>query len=125
MRILFVSGTVTGGAARSTHELVVRLHRRGHDVGVLGRRKPACRMNPDRAAASYLPGLVTRGWSAVRRQATRRATLVDDEPYPVWVTRFLERAVPLVLHDFRPHVVVVNSVHRRAWEAMTPGSRSR
>jgi glycosyltransferase involved in cell wall biosynthesis len=124
MRILFVSGTVTGGAARSTHELAVRLHRRGHDVGVLARRKPACRMNPDRGAASYLPGLVSRGWSAVRRQATRRPTLVDDEPYPVWVTRFLERAAPFVLHDFRPHVVVVNSVHRRAWEAIHRATRA-
>lgn len=117
MRILFISGTITGGAALSTRELVVRLHGRGHDVGLLGRRKDARRIDPARGAA-YLPALARRGRSAILRQLTGRPTLDDDFPYPMWLTRFVERAVPYVVEDFGPDVVVVNSVYRRAWDVI-------
>jgi glycosyltransferase involved in cell wall biosynthesis len=118
MRILFVSGTVTGGAARSTHELAVRLHRRGHEIAVLARRKPARRIDPDRGKTSWLPMQLRRGTSAVMRQATRRPALVESGHYLVWETRFVERAAPFVFDDFAPDVVVVNSVYRRAWNAI-------
>jgi glycosyltransferase involved in cell wall biosynthesis len=42
----------------------------------------------------------------------------------VWVTRFVERTAPSVLHEFAPQVVVVNSVYRRAWETIHRETRA-
>src|SRR5438067_1531069 len=108
MRILFVSGTMTGGAARSTHELARRLHVRDHDVGVLVRRKPARRLDPSATSVGGFRAPVSKISRGLMRRMTARPLPLGDEPYPVWVTAFIESAAPAVLRDHRPDVVVVN-----------------
>jgi glycosyltransferase involved in cell wall biosynthesis len=124
MRVLFVSGTSAGGAARSSHELADVMARRGHGVTVL--------MRNDRA----------RFWTTIHRRAVnlrvklgerRLAKLVDvagrqigtrlhDDITPRTYSSLLatrpENAARRVIKRFRPDVVVVNSIDLPAWRQL-------
>jgi glycosyltransferase involved in cell wall biosynthesis len=121
MRILFVSGTSTGGSARSTEELAARLHGRGHHVATL----MACRPRP-------VPGQIEGGrgpYAVLAAQAARvervfgqrfggRPSLAEHSAYPKWHARFPAACLSTVCEQHRPDVVVVTSLDHRAWQSV-------
>lgn len=119
MRILFVSGTDSGGAARSTRELADRMAARGHAVGMLVRH----RRNDVGLGSTAGWWLIRRTWNrawqlaerAVVRQA--RGPIVSSHG-PMWRARHLESVDSKVIDAFAPDVIVVNSVHTRALQAL-------
>ncbi len=123
MRILFVSGTTTGGAAQSTRELASRLARHGHEVALLCRRKPRHDVD-DNTKRSRFTRLTKRIGRGVLRQLPISPKPVAGETYPMWTTSVVERAIPLVFGEFAPDIVVVNSVYRRAWELILQHARA-
>lgn len=127
MRILFVSGTASGGAAISTHELADRIVARGHDVGMLLRPR---RRNSTGLAQQHplapVRDVPVRLWRTVERALYRRAEGPEPSSHgPVWTARHLESVVARVLEAHEPDVVVVNSVHARAWSALHRAVRAR
>jgi glycosyltransferase involved in cell wall biosynthesis len=119
VRILFVSGTAGGGAALSTHELADRMAARGHEVGMVVRRR---QVNTGLASpggrwlARKGPSRVVRGME--RALARRVPAPVETSHGPVWTVRHLERLTPALIEGFGPDVLVVNTVHARAWAAL-------
>lgn len=123
MRILFVSGTSTGGSARSTEELAARLHERGHDVATLmtWRPRPVPRQVEDHRRPGALATLAVQAARvdrAVRRQLGGRPWLVDRSPYPTWKARFPAPSLPAVWAEHHPDVVVATSLEPRAWRSI-------
>jgi len=123
VRLLFVSGTATGGSAVSTHQLAQGLAARGHDVGVLVQRRS--RPRAGLVAASYASWVTrvaatpARAWRALRRAAiTEPESSYRSGGVEVWTSVAPERVLPSVCAAFRPGVVVVSSVHRHAWTAI-------
>jgi glycosyltransferase involved in cell wall biosynthesis len=119
LRILFVTGTSTGGAARSTEELGARLERRGHEVAALAGWRPRPRKDqlvPTRRRAA------THRVAAMARLARSRLPFppqpVRGSSYPTWRSRSPEGCLSLVCSQFRPDVVVVSAVGSPAWRAM-------
>ncbi len=128
MRILFVSGTSVGGAARSTHELADALAERGHDVVTLMRvdEDERARDRHDRlldgetklaARGGRVPASLARTAGAVKR---RVGTRLQPDPaggggHPAWRVPIVENAVGPLLRRHESDVVVVNSVERTAW----------
>jgi len=120
LRILFVTGTSTGGAARSTDELGARLEQRGHEVASLVR----WRRQPRRDQLEP----PTR-WQAVEHRATEQLRLarsllplppqpVPGSAYRAWRSHSPEGCLPMVCGQFRPDVVVVSTVGPSAWRAI-------
>lgn len=119
MRILFVLGTSTGGAAKSTHALARALMLRGHTVAVLERDKTQPRVE-------FLYKKLTnarehrRGRSGehVLEQAARcvgrKRTLMRRE-YPTWQAVHVENALAEAMAEVRPEIVVTASVSRLGW----------
>ena len=100
MRILFGSAhpylpQMTGGAQRSTHELVRRMRARGHAVAVLAGLTGAGRL-----------GLASR----VRLKLSRRGFVRDEGlGYPVYRAWFAAEAAEAVARDFGAEVAVFQS----------------
>ncbi|HEX6310137.1 MAG TPA: glycosyltransferase [Acidimicrobiia bacterium] len=120
MRLLFVSGTPTGGSAVSTRQLARALAVRDHDVGVLVQRRARPRAGlvapPSARWATSVAGTPGRAWRAVRRAATTKPeSSWSDGGVDVWTSVAPERVLRSVCENFRPDVVIVNSVHRHAW----------
>jgi len=121
MRILFISGTTTGGSGRSQRELAGNLVRRGHTVRLL--------VDDDRRATvtrwlyGHLSDLSIRlqgtqldpAAKRLRNSLGRRTspTLLDGIPH--LTTALPQNALPEALRRFRPDVVVTSSVERWAW----------
>ena len=121
MRLLFVSGTTTGGSGRSQRELAKQLVRLGHSVLVLADLETPERhtrwlyeqLSDLAAKTERLPGgsltrrverLPGRGWEIIELDGvTHRCS-----PIP-------ENAAPGVIADFRPDVVVGSSIQRLTW----------
>ncbi len=101
MRILFGSAhpylpQMYGGAQSSTHQLVERIRKRGHDVAVLA-------------------GLTGEGWLGLRGRAllklTRRGYVRDDTlGYPVFRAWDAEKAAQDVVRHFRADAAVFQSM---------------
>ena len=124
MRVLFVSGVSVGGAARSTYELAAVLERRGHAVATLmkidedeattERHKRA--LNATVRAGRHPIGRATLPvLERYRRSIGRRRSEVDGHPFPAWRAVQPENAFCDVVAEFRPDLVVVNSIERPAW----------
>lgn len=122
MRLLFVSGTPTGGAARSTRQLARRLVGRGHDVALLVRQ----RRRPREDLVAPYPGTLTRravrksgrAWREVQSRVTRRPRRCgEDRGVQEWVSAVPGLALPWLCEAFRPDVVVLNSVDPDGWAA--------
>jgi glycosyltransferase involved in cell wall biosynthesis len=121
MRMLFVSGTSVGGAARSTYELAALLAERGHVAATLVRDESAPRrtylhrravnlrvkLGPRRAAP-----LVDRVARFIGARLTADPNRSDAQAYcAVRPENALAGAVRVV----RPDVVIVNSIDLPAW----------
>jgi glycosyltransferase involved in cell wall biosynthesis len=126
MRILFVSGTSTGGATISTRALADRLAARGHTVGILCRSR-----RNDVGLGSTAPLAIIRATTARARRMVERIVVRRPSPSvtsthgPLWTTRHLETVASLVFAEFGPDVVVVNSVHARAWAVLRREAHTR
>jgi glycosyltransferase involved in cell wall biosynthesis len=127
VRILFVSGTSIGGAARSTHQLAAAMRERGHDVVVLLAADEArIRRTIDerlldasvrwRRLAPLL-GPVRRAVGSPRR--SQAAT-----PYATWHAPVPEHHVAALLRA-GADVAVVSSVERPAWREIRAVLRAR
>ncbi|MEM7141708.1 MAG: glycosyltransferase [Actinomycetota bacterium] len=118
MRILFLSSVVDGGSGRSQRELVRRLRTRGHDVRLLvddGRpARPRRWIGEHLADASErfasLPGL---RWLEARPGARTSIERIDGLDHRV--STHPQNALPSILADFDPEIVVGNSVARFTW----------
>jgi glycosyltransferase involved in cell wall biosynthesis len=124
MRVLFISGTDAGGAARSTHELAAVLAARGHDVATVMRRD-------DEAFWTYFH---RRGVNLRVKLGTRRAAKTVDtivrrigarlrpdpvsRSYPSFLAIRPENAMPAAVARIRPEVVIVNSIDLPAWRQL-------
>jgi glycosyltransferase involved in cell wall biosynthesis len=123
VRLLFVSGTPTGGSALSTRQLAHRLAARGHDVGLLVHRRTRPRAGlvapPRDRRINWIttaPGRVCR---ALRRAATTQPRGAGtSEGVEEWTSVAPEQVLPSLCVAWRPCVVIVSSVHRRAWMAI-------
>ena len=131
MRILFVSGTSIGGAARSTHALADVLTERGHVAATLMRKENA----PGR---SYVHRRLVnlrvklRGHSAanlVDRVARRIGThlYIDDahSRRTSWLAVRPENALRHALAAISPDVLVVNSIDLMAWRQLRADAAAR
>lgn len=123
MRLLFVSGTATGGSAVSTRQLAQGLAASGHDVGVLVQRRSRPRAglvaSPHARSFTRVVSTPARVWRALRRAATSEPeSSGSSRGVEVWTSVAPERVLPSVCGAFRPGVVVVSSVHRHAWKAI-------
>ena len=128
LSILFVSGTETGGAARSTHELAMALRQRGHHTETLMRRRGSARRDYlyKRAVnlATKLDGnAAARGVSLAAAAIGRATTLSESHGYPVRTCVHVENAVPTLLRRLRPDVVVASSLERVAWRRLRETAR--
>jgi glycosyltransferase involved in cell wall biosynthesis len=119
LRILFVLGTSTGGAAKSTHTLASALLRRGHEVAVLERDKTRPRVEylykrltnaRERRRGQLGEGLL----DCAARCVGRKRTLMRHE-YPTWRAVHVENALPEALAEAQPEVVVSASISRLGW----------
>jgi glycosyltransferase involved in cell wall biosynthesis len=122
VRILFLSGTPTGGSARSSHALARALGERGHDVSALLRVRghdhldrlykrainlhTKLRNHPRLAAAVNIPA---------RRLGARRHADPVDHGYLVELCVVPENGLPAVLRSAHPDVVVASSIERVGW----------
>jgi glycosyltransferase involved in cell wall biosynthesis len=121
MRVLFVSGTSVGGAARSTHELAALLEQRGHTVATLVRDENAPRQTYLHRRAVNLRVKFGTGHAsrAVDRAARRIGARLrpDSDGRVEFAYRAVrpENALAAAMQITRPDVVVVNSIDLPAW----------
>ena len=123
MRLLFLSGTPTGGSAVSTRQLAERLAARGHEVGLLVQQRTRGRVGlvaPPRGrlvnSVITAPGRV---WRALKRAVTTQPRRVGcRNGVEEWTGAAPEQVLTSLCAAWRPDVVVVSSVHRRAWIAI-------
>jgi len=129
VRFLFLSGTSTGGSAVSTRQLAHRLAARGHEVDLLVQRRTRPRAGLVASPRGRRITLVTtapgRVWRALRRAATTQPKSAGNrEGVEEWTSVAPEQVLPSLCEAWRPDVVVVNSVHCRAWTAIRSWLRS-
>lgn len=132
MRVLFVSGTSVGGAARSTVELARALHERGHATAVVladdadarthARHKSLLNLRvklEQRRAPALVVAATERAHRAIGRRLDQHGpTSGPTSGPPVWRAAQPENALAHLRTTFRPDAVVVNSVERPAWRQM-------
>lgn len=125
MRYLFVSGVHTGGAPRSTLELGRRLAERGHDLVVLlgtphRENSPHDLLVRAWVKSQSVPGAGLPFKAAARRLGRRITPLLDRSRYfPVLECGLVENAYLRILDNYRPDVVVANSLPRAALQWIT------
>lgn len=121
VRMLFVSGTTVGGSGRSQRELAARLVGRGHEVRFVvddHRRARATRFVYEQLAdLSARLGRLHLSWMVRPLEGLpgRKAAVVQVEGLDHRVTPVPENAVARAIDDFRPDVVVGNSILRLTW----------
>ena len=121
VRLLFVSGTTTGGSGRSQRELALRLASRGHDVVFLvddGGRSLTRRFLYEQLSDLAVRWDTRPGHKIIRflegKPGRRTRThLVDGLEHRV--TPVPENAAPDLIRDFQPDVVISNSILRITW----------
>ena len=121
VRLLFVSGTITGGSGRSQRELAARLALRGHEVLFLVDDELPARVRhfvyENLADLAVLvgdrPG--ARLVRFIERQPGRRTRSTQMNGVDHLITPVPENAAPGVIESFQPDVVVANSVLRLTW----------
>jgi glycosyltransferase involved in cell wall biosynthesis len=124
MRVLFVSGSPGGGSLQSTSELAQRLGRRGHAVGLLqraygGRLRVYLHKRMTNLEAKLAPRRAAPAVAAIAHVIGRHAEPLDgDAALARWRTLLPENALHSVVRRFRPDVVIVSSIDRRAWRQM-------
>lgn len=124
MRILFVSGTGIGGAARSTHELARVLAGRGHAVATLVRdegapRRTALHRRIVNARARFASTPARGAIDRLARQVGRRLRpAAAAGSYAAWTALRPENALARAVATVRPDVVVVNSIDLPAWRQL-------
>jgi glycosyltransferase involved in cell wall biosynthesis len=123
VRLLFLSGTPTGGSAVGTRQLAQRLAGRGHQVGLLVQQRSRPRAglvaSPRPRWVTAVAAMPARVGRALRRAATTRPNWCGSSGGVVECTSVApEQVLPSVCEAFHPDVVVVSSVHRRAWTAV-------
>lgn len=118
MRILFISGVDVGGAPRSTLELAYQLVRRGHEIGVVlgSAESPGRLVSMLTAAAIKLRQRTGRTWlrAMVRPLGAGGGHGAADEGVTVWHRRHPENDLRGLLREFRPGIVIANSLSREA-----------
>jgi glycosyltransferase involved in cell wall biosynthesis len=129
VRLLFLSGTPTGGSAVGTRQLAHRLAARGHEVGLLLQRRTRPRAAlvapPHGRRITWITAAPGRAWRALRRAATTQPrSACYRENVEEWTSATTEQVLPSLCAAWRPDVVVVSSVHRRAWTAIRSWLRS-
>ncbi len=135
MRILFVSGTSVGGAARSTHELAGVLAARGHHVATLmsidedaratERHKRLLNLDVKLHQRGRLWAPAARIAGMAKRRVGRRLVPEPTRAYPAWRAAIVENAIGDAIDRTRPDVVVVNSIERPAWREVLALLRER
>ena len=121
MRLLFVSGTTGGGSGRSQRELAGQLISRGHHVLSLvddRRRAPATRwlygqlsdLSVRAGGTTVVPAVI---WARDRIGRTVERKQIAGVPH--WVSVLPQNVLRRAVSDFKPDVVVVNSIERWAW----------
>jgi len=124
MRVLFVSGSPGAGSLQSTTELAQRLGGRGHAVAVLqrahgGRLRVYLHKRITNLEAKLAPRRSANVVAAIARVIGRRAEPLDVGTTPArWRALLPENALRTVVRRFRPDVVIVSSIDRRAWRQM-------
>ena len=121
MRLLFVSGTTVGGSGRSQRELASRLVQRGHTVSFLVDDGQTATLT--RWSYGHLSDLAARlgdraGGSLARRLEAipgRRVSISLRGGPDHLATAVPENAAEALLDEFRPDVVIGNSVLRLTW----------
>lgn len=121
MDLLFVSSTTVGGSGRSQRELAARLIDRGHQVTFLVDDEAAAWLQ--RWAYEQLSDLAVRvgnraGGRVVRtleRLPGRRTGRLELDGFVHITTSVPQNALERVLDEFRPDVVVGNSLVRLSW----------
>ncbi|MFI5046987.1 MAG: glycosyltransferase [Acidimicrobiia bacterium] len=128
MRLLFVSGTTTGGSAVSTHELAWALAARGHSVGILVRERARARSGLVAPAPTgplnSLRATSERTLRALRRVVrTTPGTSTPAHGVDVWTSSTPQRVLEQLCSSFHPDVAIVSSVPRNAWAQMRAALR--
>ncbi|HEY3831895.1 MAG TPA: glycosyltransferase [Acidimicrobiia bacterium] len=127
MRILFVCGGTGGGAAMSTHELADALADAGDQVRVVQSARGAEKVHQVqrrllnasvKLARTPLAGVLQWGTGVVGRRTTVATVPGTREAVKRVTAPVVENAVPAALAEFRPDVVVTNSVDRASWRAV-------
>jgi glycosyltransferase involved in cell wall biosynthesis len=122
VRVLFISEATGGGSPRSQRELASQLVLRGHAVRfVVADRRPArlARYAYERLSDASVrveggPALST-AVARLRDKITNRTVRTTIDGLPHWSSAVPQNLLPRAIRDFRPDVVVVNSVERWAW----------
>lgn len=131
MRLLFASSTTGGGSGRSQRELAQRLVAVGHTLRFLVDDKSSAPVRRwtyeqlsdlatrfgDRPGAGILKGL--------ERQPGRRTRQVSIERLDHLVTPVPQNVIARVLDDYRPDVVVGNSLVRLSWRRIRAACEQR
>jgi glycosyltransferase involved in cell wall biosynthesis len=131
MRMLFVSGTSVGGAARSTYELAELLRHRDHVVATVVRNETAPRRTyVHRRAVNLRVKLEGRRVARLVDAAARRiGARLAREPNRAgtWTFRAVrpENALVKALRTVQPDVVIVNSIDLPAWRQLRDDLRRR
>jgi glycosyltransferase involved in cell wall biosynthesis len=118
MRILFVSGTSMGGAAKSTHELAAALCDRGHHVVTLMAVDEARRLralHDEVLDASVRLRPLAPAIHRVRRRIGAAPRPDGGRPYPALRAAKPANALRRVVAEHRPDVVIANSLERPEW----------
>ncbi len=119
MRILFVSGTSVGGAAKSTAELAAALARRGHRVATLMALDEARRTrawNDRLLDASVRLRPLEKTIDPIRRRVGARLCELSEANGVVSARAAKPaNALAAMIQRVRPDVVVTNSVERPEW----------
>ncbi len=124
MRVLFVSGSPAAGSLQSTSELAARLHRRGHAAAILQQsRGGGLQTSVHKRLVNLTVKLGSRppaaAVAALGRRIGRRPNPLDPgAPVARWEAILPENALGAVVRQFRPQIVVANSVDRMAWRQM-------
>lgn len=131
MRLLFVSSTTVGGSGRSQRELAAQLRDRGHEIRFLVDDGRPSRLT--RAVYEQLSDLraraegtvVQRPVRALERRPGRRTRTVELDGWTHRATPIPQNALGTLIDEFRPDVVVGNSLERLAWRRVHEACRER
>jgi len=120
LRLLFVSGTTTGGSAVSTNGLAAALAARGHAVGVIARHRSRPRtalVQPAHEGRSAALARIPQRLARATRRSVSSTTVppTSEDGVDVWTCEAPERLLPAVCDAFRPDVVIAGSLARNPW----------
>lgn len=131
MRLLFVSSTTVGGSGRSQRELAARLIDAGHRVTFLVDDEAPHRLR--RWGYEQLSDLAVRVGSrpgggvlrALERLPGRRTGTRELDGFVHITTPIPQNALTRVLNEFRPDVLVGNSLERLSWRRIRAAASER